>query len=302
MGAQHARVIAASPQAALTAIVDADIDRAHLVAARHGSPPVSADLSALERCDGVVVASSTDTHVQLALELIRLGVPVLVEKPLSTSLSEVELVVAEARRRGVPIMCGFVERFNPVIATVRSLLKARPIHMVGLRHSPSPPRAQGGVVHDLLIHDLDLVLRFAQEPEVLRAQGSLWRHPGTGCAEIADCTLELAGDVLATLSASRVSQRKLRMFHLATPDALYEMDLLRGTVTIYRHVGHEITADGSLTYRSETVMDIPFVRHQGEPLAMQLVHFETLIAGEGDAGCEIDSILPPHRLAEQLST
>jgi hypothetical protein len=84
---------------------------------------------------------------------------------------------------------------------------------------------------------------------------------------------------------------------ISTPTALYEVDLLRQDVTVYRHRAHSQSGDGSVNYSAETVVDIPFVRHRGEPLALQLIHFLALLNGTKDSAHERASILPAHEVA-----
>jgi predicted dehydrogenase len=301
MGAHHARVISQSPGVALDVVIDRDPGRAELVAslagARHGADP---DL-ALD-CDAAIVATTAETHWEVAADLLSAGIPLLVEKPLSPSLEEARLIVGTSRSLGVPVTCGFVERFNPVVRTAERLMHddfGPALHLVGIRHSP--PDAAGGlsVVHDLLIHDVDLALRLCAGGWTGQAVGGIWTSPWTGTEEIADCTLLLEGGTVATCSASRMSQRKVRSLSVATERAMLELDLLRRTITVYQHVGH-LTALGDAGYRAQTVMDLPFVREAGEPLALQLAHFVALVRGEADPELERASLLAPHEAAALL--
>jgi hypothetical protein len=195
-----------------------------------------------------------------------------------------------------------VERFNPVVKTAERLMHddfGPALHLVGIRHSP--PDAAGGlsVVHDLLIHDVDLSLRLCAGGWTGQAVGGIWTSPWTGTEEIADCTLLLEGGTVATCSASRMSQRKVRSLSVATERAMLELDLLRRTITVYQHVGH-LTALGDAGYRAQTVMDLPFVREAGEPLALQLAHFVALVGGEADPELERASLLAPHEAVALL--
>ena len=104
---------------------------------------------------------------------------------------------------------GFVERFNPVIGAAMDVLTGPPVHLVALRHSPPAPRIAVSVVADMLIHDLDLAVGFADLAEVDSLASNLWTPPGSAVPDIADCTIRFAGGMLATLSASRRSQRPL---------------------------------------------------------------------------------------------
>ena len=159
MGANHARVIAESDSADLAVIIDTDCERVRPLAERLGCA-FSEDLDAAAGCDAAVIATPTAFHEGAARALLELGKPILVEKPVTPDLETSRALVACAERRGVPLMCGFVERYNPVVATMRGLLDEEPVHIVGLRHSPATPRSTLSVVFDLLIHEIDLALAY----------------------------------------------------------------------------------------------------------------------------------------------
>jgi len=119
-------------------------------------------------------------------------------------------------------------------------------------------------------------------------------------AEIADCSLAF-GSGVATMSANRMAQRKVRSLTVHTTTQTVEADLLRQDVTIYRNVSQEILrGDGGVGYRAFTEIDIPFVRHLGEPLALQLAHFLALVSGRGDHAEERERIRPPHVLMGEI--
>ena len=295
MSAHHARVVAESARARLDVVIDSDVRRATSLASEMGCS-VAQSLDAAKRCDGVIVASSTESHVEIALELMAAGRPLLIEKPLAPDVEGVKRILKESESLGVPIMCGFVERFNPVITSALQKIDSPPVHIVALRHSPFTPRATTSVVHDLLIHDIDLAVRLTGGAGVVHAYGTV-SSPRTTIVDISDCSIHFGTGTVATLSASRASQRKVRDIYIATSDSLIELDLLRANITFYRHVHHEQVANGSTTYRAETVVDIPFVRHSGEPLALQLDHFLQLIDGKADPDAERATLLAPHEIA-----
>src|SRR5256885_13434356 len=112
MGANHARVIAESDRADLAVIVDPDHARVAPLATRVGCE-YSRDIEAARRCDAAVIATPTRLHAEQALQLLSLGRPLLVEKPLAATLGESTTIIDAARRLALPRMCGFVERFNP---------------------------------------------------------------------------------------------------------------------------------------------------------------------------------------------
>ncbi|MGA2282331.1 MAG: Gfo/Idh/MocA family oxidoreductase [Candidatus Dormibacteria bacterium] len=300
MGENHARVIAGSPHATLGVVVDPDGQRAERIAGRYGATAVL-DLEGVRSCDAVVVAAPTARHVEIGQWVLGEGLPLLIEKPMATSSTDVQALCALATARNLPLMCGFVERFNAVIGTVAEGLEGQLLHLLALRHSPSSPSAGSSVVWDLLIHDIDLALRLSGESEPVDVTAQSMIPEGSSVSELADCTLRFRSGLIATLSASRVGQRKLRTMVLTTTEAVYEVDLLRQDVTAYRHIHAENQMDVIPRFRSETVIDIPFVRHAGEPLALQLQHFIDVIEGRADLAAELASILPAHRIAERVA-
>lgn len=297
MGSNHTRVVAGSDRADLVAVVDQDLERAAALAERFDSKAASLD-EALETSDAIIVAAATPAHHDLAVAIIAAGVPVLVEKPLASTLDDVRAIVTAAGDAGSVLMCGFVERFNPAVRTAQEYIVTPVRHIVGVRHSPFTPRMTTSVIGDLLIHDIDLAMQIVGDAGVAHAYGAGWIPDGAQVAEQADCTMRFDDRSTATLSASRISHRKIRELKVATEDALVEVDLLRQDVTVYRSVSSELL--GASTYRSETVVDIPFVRHSGEPLALQFAHFADLVDGVADRELELRRMLPPHEIASQV--
>jgi hypothetical protein len=105
---------------------------------------------------------------------------------------------------------------------------------------------------------------------------------------------------LATVSASRLGQRKVRSLVVSELDRLIEIDLLRRDVTIYRHVSHDSATPDGLGYRQQTVIEIPELVSAREPLATQLDRFLDLLAGKVDPATERESILPSHRVVASV--
>jgi predicted dehydrogenase len=297
MGAHHARVIAHHPGAELGLVVDVDESRARAVADDSGAKWATDPSEALDH-DAVVVAVPTEAHLAAVRPLLWADRPVLVEKPVATATADVRAMTELAADRDVPFLCGFVERFNPVVRTALDLVDEQPLHLVAIRHSPAAPRSSISVVHDLLIHDIDLALLFAGGSRVTDVRAVRAHPAGADVAEIADCSLTVEGGMVATLSASRAGQRKLRSLLVTTADRIFELDLLRQDLTVYRHISHGLLTDEAKGYRTETMVDIPFVRHAGEPLDLQLGYFLDLIEGRADPDRERDTILAPHEVAE----
>lgn len=299
MGSLHARVIAQSERAELVTVVDPRRSVGRDTAERYAASWVP-DIDGLTGVDGVVVASATETHPGVGTELLRRGLPLLVEKPLADRLEDAENLVRCSADAGVPLMCGLLERYNPAILTVMRLVTA-PVHVSSVRHSPYVARIRTGVASDLLIHDIDTVLRLSgTEPSCVR--GVLgYLHPDSEptSEDVATALLTFPDGMVASLSASRLDQRKVRSCTIAELDRLIEVDMLRNTVTIYRHVGNEASPDG-LSYKQQTIIEIPALVSSREPLAAQLDRFIDLLSGSADPDEERDTILPAHRVVMQV--
>lgn len=300
MGAHHARVISQSDHSTLVTVIDPDEATGRELADRHLARwlPEPQDWTGT---DAVVVAAPTHLHRCLTEEALSAGLPTLVEKPAAATLLDSQRIVDTAARLGVPLLCGFVERFNPAVVTARSIAEA-PVHVNSVRHGPYAPRIRTGVAWDLLIHDVDSCLRMVgSEPK--RVWGSTGRyHPTSlpGAEDISEAIIEFTGSAVATASASRISHRKVRLMTITELDRVIEADLLRRTVTIYRHVDHGSGEEDSAAYRQQTIIEIPELMAHREPLAAQWDHFCDLVAGTVDMVAERQTILPPHRVISDL--
>jgi predicted dehydrogenase len=299
MGSLHARVISQSDRTKLVHVVEPDASLGAAVADRFGASWRPA-LDGVSDVDAVVVAAPTEAHHALGREVLERGLPLLMEKPLAHDLAETEDLVELAAESDLPLMCGLLERYNPAIMTAVRLLE-HPRHITAARHSPYAARIRTGVSSDLLLHDVDIALRLAgAQPGTVR--GCLgFLHPDSpeGSEDVAEALLGFSDGLVANLSASRVSQRKVRTLSIAEDGRLIEIDLLRNAVTIYRHVLNEASPD-SLGYRQQTIIEIPALVCSHEPLAAQLDAFVDLIVGTADHVAEREAILPAHRVIDEV--
>ncbi|WP_158888526.1 Gfo/Idh/MocA family protein [Amycolatopsis anabasis] len=300
MGSLHARVLSQNDRVTLARVVDPREEAGRAVADRFGSQ-WSPELGSLSDVDAVVVAAATEVHHEIALEILRQGKPLLVEKPVSNSLPASEEIVGLAAEKDVPLMCGLLERYNPAVMTALQLVN-EPVHLMARRHGPYAPRIKTGVSWDLLVHDVDIAIQFFGGATPSRVtSGAGYFHPSsvTGAEDTIETVLTFPFG-LATVSASRLGQRKVRSLVVSELDRLIEIDLLRRDVTIYRHVSHDAATPDGLGYRQQTVIEIPELVTAREPLATQLDRFVDLLEDKVDAKAERDSILPSHRVVASV--
>jgi predicted dehydrogenase len=299
MGSLHARVASQSDRVDLVHVVDSDQTVGQPLAERYGAT-WRPDLDGAADIDAVIVAAATGAHYALGRQVLERRLPLLMEKPLTDRLADAEDLVALSEQLDVPLMCGLLERFNPAIMTALSVVE-EPRHVTAIRHSPYVARIRTGVASDLLIHDVDIALRIGVGlPDVVRGSfGYLHPESESGSEDVAEAMLGFADGAVANLSASRISQRKVREFSIAETGRLIEVDMLHNAVTIYRHVLNESSPDG-LSYRQQTIIEIPALVSSREPLAAQLDRFVDIASGATDPTAERASILPAHRVIEQV--
>jgi predicted dehydrogenase len=304
MGALHARVVAGGSSTELTWVVDPDSETGSEVAERFGSQ-WRTDFD-LETVDAVIVAAPTQFHHDIAMTVLDAGLPLLVEKPLADSLDDCRSIVARARSSGSVLMCGLLERFNPAVRTAADICRD-PLHVATKRHSPYAQRIRTGVAGDLLIHDVDMVLRLFEEEPMGMACSFGYFEPRSvvGSEDVADATIRFSEGRIASLSVSRIAQTKVRSLVISELDRTIDVDLLRQSITVYRDAGSSEFRDDT-GYTQQTIIDIPVIRHLGEPLQLQLQHFVDLVRGNADPEAEIDGLLAPHetlhRLAQEASS
>jgi predicted dehydrogenase len=227
MGKFHAEKFAASANAELVAVADADAARAKHVAAALGCGHET-DYRALlaphfPRLDALCVAVPTEQHYAVVRDCLEAGVHVLVEKPLSRTLDEADSLLALARAKGLVLQVGHLQRFNPAFQALVAQ-GGRPLFIDIERLASFKARGTDvDVVLDLMIHDLDLVLALAKAPiEQVSASGF---RVLTDAIDIANARIEFADGCIASVSASRVSQSPVRKLRVFRHDAYVSADL-----------------------------------------------------------------------------
>ena len=232
LGGFHAQKLAACEQVELLAVVDPIPAARNRVAAECNTQALADCDPLLGRLDAAVIAAPTRWHHRLSLDLLRRGIHLLVEKPLCATLAEAEELVDVARRRGVVLQVGHVERFNPAYGAAVAHT-ANPRYVEAVRASGFTFRSTDvGVVLDLMIHDLDLILALVRSR--VRRVDALGLSVMGGHEDVANARLEFENGCVATLSASRVSYQAVRRMHVWSRDAFAAIDFASRTTTLVR--------------------------------------------------------------------
>ncbi|HXX14121.1 MAG TPA: Gfo/Idh/MocA family oxidoreductase [Candidatus Eremiobacteraceae bacterium] len=224
-GRHHVRVYRELEDVDLAGVFDQDTERANKIAQEFQTRAFS-NLQELQGvADAVSVAVPTAAHQEIGCTLMDMGMDVLVEKPMARTVAEADQLISTAKRRGRILQIGHVERFNPAVRAVESIVN-RPlffeVHRLGVF---SPRSLDVDVIYDLMIHDLDILLALVQEPvEELRAVGI---PVLTDKVDIAHARLEFTGGAVANVTASRVSTERVRKMRFFQQHEYISLDYAR---------------------------------------------------------------------------
>jgi predicted dehydrogenase len=270
MGQYHVLVYAELADVELVGVVDVDGDRAGGVARHYDTRAFADHRELIGRVDVASVAVPTEQHYKVARDLLEAGVSVLVEKPMTPTLEEARELFAVARRTGAVLHVGHVERFNGAVDELRRLVE-RPILVESRRLGPFVPRVQKDtVVMDLMIHDIDIVLGLVGAPPVrLAAQGAAVH---SDAIDVATVQIRFASGTVATLTASRATEDKIRTLAITQRDAYIVLDYAEQDIHIFRRADQEYTMNRrSIRYRRAAFVEHLKV-HRDNPLKLEIQH------------------------------
>jgi predicted dehydrogenase len=231
LGKFHADKYAASAKAELVAVVDVDESRAREVGAPLGVEALTDYRALAGRVQCVSVAVPTRFHFTVARDLIDAGIDVLVEKPLTADIAEARDLVEAAKIKGVILQVGHLERFNPAIRRLESVIR-EPKFVECHRLAPFVERGTDvDVVLDLMIHDIDVISSLVRAPvERVEAVGV---PVLTDKPDIANARIKFANGCIANVTASRVSIKRERKIRFFQPDAYISIDYDQRRAQIY---------------------------------------------------------------------
>ncbi len=225
MGSIHAKVYSQLPDSQLVAVVDADKARASQLAEKYGCAVYTDCAEILGKVDAVTIATPTTTHLELAKLFLRNRVPVLVEKPLASSVREGRKIVSWARRYDTVVAVGHSERCNPVAQALKRL-DIEPKFIEAQRVSPYPFRSTDvGVVLDIMIHDIDIILSLARSK--IKRVDAVGVTVIQGGEDICNARLAFDNGCIANLTASRLALKTERRVRVFSREAYVSIDYLK---------------------------------------------------------------------------
>ena len=222
LGQWHARIYSELPGVELVGVYDLNAARAEEIARRYRTRAVSdmADLAA--RVDAASIVVPADKHYEAAQPFLDRGVHLLVEKPIAANTADAEAMAAAAERKQLVLQVGHVERFNPAVMALEKVI-TRPVFIEVHRLHPFFERGTDvDVILDLMIHDLDIILKFVRSP--LTSVEAVGVPVLSDKIDISNVRLSFASGCIANVTASRISAKTMQKLRFFGPEGYHAVD------------------------------------------------------------------------------
>ena len=301
MGQHHTRVLGLLKDVELVGVSDINVERGLDIASKYRARFFEDYRDLLPYVDAVCVAVPTRMHHEVGMACLQAGVHVLIEKPIAASIAEAESLVNAAAKFQCILQVGHIERFNPAFQELNKVLKTEKLlALEAHRMSPYSQRANDvSVVLDLMIHDIDLLQELAGAPVVkLTASGSCGSE--SKYLDYVTATLGFANGIVATLTASKVTHRKIRRISAHCKNSMTEADFLNNEILIHRQTTANYMTDyGQVLYRQDGLIEKVHTSNI-EPLHAELEHFVNCVRGGNQPSVGGEQALKALRLASLI--
>jgi predicted dehydrogenase len=176
----------------------------------------------LDKVDAVSIAVPTSEHYKVARDFLAAGVDVLIEKPICATLEEADELIGLAKKKNLILQVGFVERFNPAIMALENVIE-KPMFIESHRLHPFFERGTDvDVILDLMIHDLDIILKFVNSPIIgVEAVGVPILSDKI---DISNVRISFATGCIANITASRISAKTMQKIRFFGPGGYHSVD------------------------------------------------------------------------------
>jgi len=223
-GQFHAEKYAKMEGVELVGVADVDGSRAREIAKRCRTQPFFRYTDLFQKVQAVSIAVPTPFHYSITKESFLQGIDVLLEKPISSTLEEADELISLAKSKGLILQVGHLERFNGALSGIEARVQ-HPWFIECHRLGPFSGRgAEVDVVLDLMVHDLDIVLSLVHSK--VKQFHAVGFPVLTHTSDIANARIEFENGCTASLTASRVSEEKIRKTRIFQPDGILSIDYL----------------------------------------------------------------------------
>jgi len=222
-------------------VFDSDHKQSERVAKEFNVPAIIDFQALLKACDAIFITCPTKFHFDYAKQSILAGKHVFIEKPITHTLSQGKELITLADRVGVKIQVGHVERFNPALAALNDI-ELDPRFIEAHRLVSFVPRGiENPVVHENMIHDIDIILSLVKSP-VKQIQANGLAVVST-LPDIANARLSFENGCVANVTASRISLNPMRKMRIFQHEHYITIDFQKGLTEMYRLALSSDTSD-----------------------------------------------------------
>lgn len=284
LGKEHARIYSQLPRVELVGVVDINQTQGKAVARRFNTNFYPHHEEIAGKVSAVSIAVPTSAHYSLAAYFLKRGIPVMLEKPMATSLEEAQSLVDISLDKNTILQVGYVERFNPALQAIESypmvprFIECQRLSVFNFRSRDT------GVVLDLMIHDIDIIMHLAKSP-VKRVE-AVGINILSSKEDIANARIAFENGCVADLTASRVSFKPLRKIRIFSENTYISLDYEKQEAIIYKKSPkltlesidiEGLKAKSLLDLKGYNFGDLLDIKHitmnDQEPLKMQLESF-----------------------------
>ncbi|MEW5795263.1 MAG: Gfo/Idh/MocA family oxidoreductase [Candidatus Zixiibacteriota bacterium] len=301
LGRHHLKWLAKLEQSELVGLYDLDRDKAAKNASEYGVRAFDSLDTLAESAEAVAIVVTTSAHFEVASKLIDCGIHCLIEKPITPSLDEARKLKELAKRCGVKVTVGQIERFNPAVRALADI-EVRPSFIEAHRLAAFDPRGTDvAVVLDLMIHDIDLALMFTRS-QVANIQASAVAVVSDE-ADIANARLTFENGAVANLTSSRISLHQMRKLRIFQKSGYFSLDLAQKQADIYQLATSDNDAGGLRVPLGKSGKDILYTKKTdtGEDmLGAELSSFLDAVINDNPVAVTIDEAAEALRVALEV--
>ncbi len=232
IGVHHARIFSDIEDVKLVGIVDTNTEKARELASKYHCEAYNSYMDIIDSVDAVSIAAPTTLHFRIGSDFLKHNKNILIEKPITTTIEEAEILISEAEKRKLILQVGHLERFNAGVSMISNMVD-NPQFIESQRLSPFLGRSVDvDVTLDLMIHDIDIILSLVNsEITDLRATGAKIL---TDNIDVAHAWIEFENGCIAEAVTSRIADNKVRQLKVYQQNAFLDLDYQSQEITCYR--------------------------------------------------------------------
>jgi predicted dehydrogenase len=234
LGKLHTKMFKSIENCEMTGVYDSNPDQSKAVSEEFGVTSFTTLENLLSKVNAVSIAATTTAHYELAKKCFEHGIQVFIEKPITATIKEAEELVELSEKKNLNLQVGHIERFNPALVAMEKYIDDPKFIQTDRLAQFNPRGTDVAVVLDLMIHDIDIILSLVKS-DVVEVQAN-----GVAVVsdhlDIANARLQFENGAVANVTASRISQKKMRKMRIFQRDTYVALDFVTGISEAYRLV------------------------------------------------------------------